>query len=109
MPHAESLPELSDAEIRARWLVDHPWRLEGVDYGGRRLVVSMTGKLAAGGVQVSETAEEVSVTVYVRLAPARSLVAIVTIFVSVTLNEPLGERRLIDGATRKAPSTGHVR
>jgi len=98
MPHAEPLPELSDSEIRAHRLVPHPWRLEGVDYGGRRLVVSAAGQLTPRGIQVIETAEEVSITVYVRLAPPRSLIRIITVFVSVTLGEPLGERRLIDGA-----------
>jgi hypothetical protein len=98
LPHAEPLPELSDEEIRARRLVPHPWRLEGVDYGGRRVVVSVTGKLTPGGVQVTETGDEASVTVYVRLAPSPSLIRIITVFVSVTLGEPLGDRRLIDGA-----------
>ena len=98
MPHAEPLPELSDSEIRARRLVPHPWRLEGVDYGRRRLVVSVAGQLKPGGIRVIETAEEVSITVYVRLAPPRSLMRIITVFVSVTLAEPLGERRLVDGA-----------
>ncbi len=97
-PHAEPLPELSDAEIRARGFVRHPWRLEGVDYGGRRLVVSVAGKLSPGGMRVTETADEVSVTVYVRLAPPRSLVCHSIVFVSVTLDEPLGERRLTEGA-----------
>jgi hypothetical protein len=107
-PHGEPLPELSDAEILARRLVRHPWRLEGVDYGGRSLVVSVAGKLTARGVRVTETAEEVSVTVYVRLAPPRSLIRHIIVFVSVLLSEPLGERRLIDGAQLKpknAPTT----
>ena len=97
-PHAEPLPVLADSEIRARWLVPHPWRLEGVEYGGRRLVVSVAGKLAPGGMRVSETADEVSVTVYVRLAPAASLIRDIVVFVSVMLDEPLGERRLVGGA-----------
>ena len=71
-PRAEALPELPDSGIRARWLVLHPWRLERVEYGGRRLVVSVAGKLSPGGARVTETAEEVPVTIYVRLAPAGS-------------------------------------
>jgi hypothetical protein len=97
-PHAEPLPALADAEIRARWLVPHPWRLERVEDGGRRLVVSVAGKLAPAGMRVTETADEVSVTVYVRLAPPASLIPIKIVFVAVTLDEPLGERRLVDGA-----------
>jgi hypothetical protein len=97
-PHAEPLPVLADSEIRARWLVPHPWRLERVEDGGRRLVVSVAGKLAPGGMRVTETADEVSVTVYVRLAPPASLIPIKIVFVAVTLDEPLGERRLVDGA-----------
>jgi hypothetical protein len=97
-PHAEPLPVLSDSEIRARWLVPHPWRLERVDYGGRRLVVSVAGKLSPGGVRLTETADEVSVTVYVRLAPPGSLIRHIIVFGSVMLDEPLGERRLVDGA-----------
>ena len=97
-PDAVSLPELPDTEIQARWLVPHPWRLESVEDGGRRLIVSVVGQLAPGAVRVTETADDVSVTVYVRLAPPGSLIRIITIFVSVMLNEPLGERRLIDGA-----------
>jgi hypothetical protein len=93
-----SLPDLSDTEIQARWLVPHRWRLESVEEGGRRLVVSVSGKLAPGGVRVAETADEVSVTVYVRLAPPGSLIRDIIVFVSVLLDEPLGERRLIDGA-----------
>ncbi len=58
----------------------------------------MAGKLSPGGVQVTETADEVSVTIYVRLAPPRSLIRDIMVFVSVTLGGPLGERRLIDGA-----------
>jgi hypothetical protein len=70
----------------------------GVEHGGRRLVVSVAGKLSPGGVRVTETAGEVSVTVYVRLAPPGSLIRHIIVFVSVMLDEPLGERRLIDGA-----------
>jgi hypothetical protein len=47
---------------------------------------------------VTETADEVSVTVYVRLAPSASLIRHNIVFVAVTLDEPLGERRLADGA-----------
>ncbi len=97
-PHAEQLPVLPDSEIRARRLVPHPWRLERVEYGGRRLVVSVAGKLSPGGVPVTETADEVSVTVYVRLAPPGSLIRHIIVFVSVMLDEPLGERRLVDEA-----------
>lgn len=97
-PHAEPLPALPDSEIRARGLVPHPWRLERVKDGGRRLVVSVAGKLSPAGVQVTETAGEVSVTVYVRLAPPASLIRHIIVFVSVMLDEPLGERRLVDGA-----------
>ena len=97
-PAAVSLPELSDAEIQARWLMPHRWRLESVEYGGRRLVVSVAGQLSPGGVRVTETAGEVSVTVYVRLAPPGSLIRHISVFVSVMLDEPLGERRLVDGA-----------
>ena len=97
-PRAEPPPMLPDPEIRARRLVPHPWRLERVEYGGRRLVVSVAGKLSPGGVRVTETADEVSVTVYVRLAPPGSLIRHIIVFVSVMLDEPLGERRLIDGA-----------
>jgi hypothetical protein len=93
-----SLPELSDAEIQARWLVPHRWRLESVEAGGRGLVVSVAGKLSPGGVRVTETATEVSVTVYVRLAPAASLIRDIIVFVSVMLDEPLGDRRLTGGA-----------
>jgi hypothetical protein len=66
-PHAEPLPELSDSELRARWLVPHPWRLERIEGGGRSLVVSVTGKLSPGGVRVTETADEVSVTAYLHI------------------------------------------
>jgi hypothetical protein len=95
---AHRLPVLSDSEIRARWLVPHPWRLERVEGSGRRLVVSVAGKLSPGGMRVTETADEVSVTVYVRLAPPGSLIRDIIVFVAVTLDEPLGERRLVDGA-----------
>lgn len=47
-PHAEPWPVLPDSEIRARSLVPHPWRLERVEYGGRKLVVSVAGKLSPG-------------------------------------------------------------
>jgi hypothetical protein len=97
-PGAVSLPELPDTEIQARWLVPCRWRLQSVEYGGRRLVVSVAGKLAPGGVRVTESADEVSVTVYVRLAPPGSLIRDIIVFVSVMLDKPLGERRLIDGA-----------
>ena len=97
-PGAVSLPDLSDAEIQARGLVPHRWRLESVERGGRRLVVSVAGKLAPGGARVAETADEVSVTVYVRLAPPGSLIRDIIVFVAVLLGEPLGERRLTDGA-----------
>jgi hypothetical protein len=73
-PCAEPPPMLPDSEIRARRLVPHPWRLERVEHGGRKLVVSVAGKLSAAGVQVTETADEVSVTVYVRLTPPGSLI-----------------------------------
>ena len=96
--HAEPLPALSDSQIQARWLVPHPWRLERAEDGGRRLVVSVAGKLAPGGMQVSETADEVSVTIYARLAPPASLIRLITAFVAVPLNEPLAERRLVDSA-----------
>lgn len=96
--HAEPLPALSDSEIQTRRLVPHPWRLERVEDSGRRLVVSVTGKLTPGGMRVNETADEVSVTIYVRLHPRASLTPIITAFVAVPLNEPLGERRLVDGA-----------
>ncbi len=95
---AQLLPELSDSEIRARSLVRYPWRLERLEHGGRRLVVRVAGKLWPGGVQVTETPDEVSLMVYVRLAPPGSLVRNIVIFVAVTLDEPLAERRLIDGA-----------
>lgn len=97
-PGGVSLPELPGAEIQARWLVPHRWRLESVEYGGRRLVVSVAGQLSPGGVRVTQTAGEVPVTVYVRLAPPGSLIRIISVFVSVVLDEPLGERRLADGA-----------
>lgn len=97
-PDPVSLPALPDTEIQARWLVPHPWRLESVQDGGRRLIVSVVGQLAPAAVRVTETADDVSVTVYVRLASPGSLIRIAAIFVSVMLNEPLGERRLIDGA-----------
>lgn len=96
-PHAEPLPVLADSEIRTRRLVPHPWRLQRVEDGGRRLVVSVAGKLAPGAMRVTETADEVSVTVYVRLAPPASLIRHIIVFVAVTLYEPLGERRLADG------------
>lgn len=96
--HAEPLLVLSDPEIRARRLVPHPWRLECVEDSERRLVVSVAGKLSPGGMRVTETADEVSVTVYVRLAPAGSLIRDIIVFVAVPLDEPLGERRLADGA-----------
>jgi hypothetical protein len=96
--HAEPLPVLTDSEIRAQRLVPHPWRLERVEDGGLRLVISVAGKLAAGGMRVSETADEVSVTVYVLLAPPASLIRHAIVFVAVTLDESLGERRLVDGA-----------
>ena len=98
-PHAEPLPALTDSEIRDRWLVPHPWRLGRVEDGGRRLIVSVAGKLSPGGARVTETADEVSVTVCVRRAPPGSLIRHIIVFVSVMLGEPLGERRLIDGAS----------
>jgi hypothetical protein len=96
-PRAKPLPALPDSEIRARRLVPQPWRLERAEDGGRQPVVSVVGKLSPAGVQVIETADEVSVTVYVRLAPPGSLIRHIIVFVSVMLDEPLGERRLADG------------
>lgn len=97
-PPAKPLPALSDSEIRARGLVPQPWRLERVEHGGRRLVLSVAGKLSPAGMQITETASEVSVTVYVRLAPPGSLIRHIIVFVPVMLDGPLGERRLVDGA-----------
>ncbi len=97
--HAEPLPVLQDAEIRARKMVTHPWRLVSVTDGGRRLVVSVVGQLRLRGMRVSETAGEVSITIYGLPVPPRSLIAIRTVFVAVTLGEPLAERRLIEGAS----------
>jgi hypothetical protein len=96
--HAEPLPVLPDSAIWAQEMVAHPWRLVSVADGGRCLVVSVAGKLALRGMQVSETASEVTITVYGLPVPLRSLVPIRTVAVAVTLEAPLGERRLIDGA-----------
>jgi hypothetical protein len=70
------------------------------------LVPSMTphaeplpvGQLRLQGMRVSETAGEVSITIYGLPVPPRSLIASGIVYVAVTLGEPLGERRLIDGA-----------
>jgi hypothetical protein len=48
-------------------------------------------------MRVSETADEVSITIYGLPVPPRSLIASHIVYVAVTLGEPLGERRLIDG------------
>ena len=85
-------------EIRAREMVTHPWRLVSVTYAVRRLVVSVAGQLRLQGMRVSETADEVSITIYGLPVPPRSLIASRIVYVAVTLGEPLGERRLIDGA-----------
>lgn len=97
-PHAEPLPVLPDSEIRAREMVTHPWRLVSVTYSGRRVIVSVAGQLRLQGMKASETADDVSITIYGLPVPPRSLIPMGTVYVAVTLGEPLGERRLIDGA-----------
>lgn len=97
-PYAEPLPVLPDSAIRAQEMVTHPWRLVSVTDGGRRLVVTVAGKLALRGMQVTETAGEVSITIYGLPVPPRSLIPIRTVDVAVPLEAPLGDRRLIDGA-----------
>jgi hypothetical protein len=79
-------------------MVTHPWHLVSVTSGGRRLVVCVAGQLRLQGMRVSETAGGVSITIYGLPVPARSLIASRIVYVAVTLGEPLGERRLIDGA-----------
>jgi hypothetical protein len=98
MRHAEPLPVLPDSEIRAGGMVTHPWRLVSVTDGGRRLVVSVVGKLRLRGMRVSETAGEVSITIYGLPVPPRSMIPVRIVYVAVMLGGPLGERRLIDGS-----------
>jgi hypothetical protein len=97
-PRAEPLPVLPDSEIRGQEMVTHPWRMVSATDGGRRLVVSVAGQLRLRGLRVSETAGEVSITIYGLPVPPRSLIASRIVYVAVTLGGPLGGRRLIDGA-----------
>ena len=62
------------------------------------MVVSVAGQRRLERMRVSETAGEVSITIYGLPVPPRSLIASRVVYVAVTLGEPLGERRLIDGA-----------
>jgi hypothetical protein len=50
-----SLPVLQDSEIRAREMVTHLWRLVSVTHGGRRMVVSVAGKLRLQGMRVRDS------------------------------------------------------
>jgi hypothetical protein len=93
---ASPLPLLTDAE--ARGLVSRPWRLVSVKDGGRRLVLSLANPTELRGVQILETAKELSVTVYeTPRPPGASVMSHVTAFASVLLSSPLGDRRLTGG------------
>lgn len=93
---APSLPVLTDAETSE--LVSRPWNLAGVSDDGRRLVLSVASTTRLRGVQITETAEEATVTVYATPpSPGPSVMSHLTAFASVLLSSPLSDRRLSVG------------
>jgi hypothetical protein len=96
---AAPLPVLADQATRG--LVRQPWRLVRVLDDGRRLVISLDNPRPPLGVQVTETAAEVSVTVF-QAPPSgeASVLSQITGFAAVMLSAPLGNRRLTGGDKR---------
>jgi hypothetical protein len=96
---AAPLPVLADKATRG--LVPRPWRLVDVMDDGRRLVISLDNPRPPLGVQVTETAAEVSVTVFQAPPSGRaSVLSQITGFAAVMLSAPIGNRRLTGGDKR---------
>lgn len=93
---AAPLPVLADQATHG--LVPRPWHLVNVLDDGRKLVISLDNPRPPLGVQVTETAADVSVTIF-QAPPSggASALSLITGFAAVMLSTPLRDRRLAGG------------